>query len=50
MYVVSASEELLALPGAAEGGMIPLLAAESTDPEPAAPLVSTDLDELEELL
>jgi hypothetical protein len=29
LYVVSASEELVASPGAAEGGRIPLLAAES---------------------
>ena len=48
--MVSAREEFVALPGAAEGGMIPLLAAESTDPEPLDPLESTALDELEELL
>lgn len=33
LYVVSAREELFALPGAAEGGRIALLAAESGPPE-----------------
>jgi hypothetical protein len=35
LYVVSAKEELFALPGAADGGKMPLLAAESGPPEPA---------------
>jgi hypothetical protein len=41
---------LLALPGAADGGIIPLLAAESTDPEPVVVLESAGLTEPEELL
>ena len=47
---MSAREELLALPGAADGGIIPLFAAESTDPEPDVPLESVGLPVLEELL
>jgi len=50
LYAVSAREELVALPGASDGGIIPLLAAESTDPEPVVPLESMGLAELAELL
>jgi hypothetical protein len=41
LYVVSARDELPALPGAADGGSIPLFAAESMDEE-AAETVSAD--------
>lgn len=47
---MSAREELVALSGEADGGTIPLLAEESTDPVPIVPLESTGLAELEELL
>jgi len=32
LYAVSANEEFVALPGAADGGMTPLFAAESGEP------------------